>query len=132
MSKEKERELIKLKKEWYKKLKDRGFVDIEYFDNKMEPKDLLLGSSKFRQEQTTQTVEQEEEANLLYEGTYEYYARARALLHNITFIKEKDKIVWEMFSEGESLRKIGKQVGFSHPKVMSIIEKYKKLYKMVK
>ena len=43
----KSKELIKLQKEWYKKLEEDGFVDIERFNPRtMEPDDILKRSTQ--------------------------------------------------------------------------------------
>lgn len=124
----KTKELKKQQKVWYKKLKESGFEDIEYFDKDMEPKHLLRGGSKF----SPLTNEQENSMNYSsvgilneYEATVSYYDKARSLLHTIPFKNEQERLIWEMYSEGEAVRKIGKVVGFSHPKVLKIIKQIK-------
>ena len=41
----KSKELIRLQREWYKRLADEGFNDIENFDKNMEPEDILKRDS---------------------------------------------------------------------------------------
>jgi hypothetical protein len=120
----------KLQKQWYKKLKDEGFKDIEYFRNG-EPGEWLRGNSKFSDEESAlaMTPQEEERANINYQTTFEYYQAARGLLHNPNnFRSDIDYSVWELHSEGHSLRAIGKFMGFSHSKVMRIIDNYRKHY----
>lgn len=125
MSKDK---LINLQKEWYKKLKDEGFEDIEYFDKtSMEPQDWLKGNSKF-----SGTVSEDqkatETAEFNFNSTRDYFLAATHWLITGNFQSPIDKRIWELHSNGESLREIGEEIGYSHPKVLRIINKYKKQF----
>ena len=120
------KELKELQKEWYAKLKEEGFEDIEYFDSDLEPKDWLKGNSKFSpiwgDEQIAATHDQRESS-----GNLDYYLQATALLHKEdVFASDTEREIWEMHADGLSLRSIGKQVGFSHPKVMRIIKRIRR------
>ena len=121
----KEKEKLKLQKIWYKKLKDEGFEDLEYFDDQGKPQEWLKGNSKFSS-QEDETVQASDSSALEFECTLEYYLQAAHLLHTATFDNDIDRHIWFLHSEGESLRKIGNQVGYSHPKVLRIINKYRK------
>ncbi len=80
----------KLKKEWYKKLKDSGFNDIEKSTGQ-------IGRTK--PNVTNRNSDQ-------ISAIQEYYAMARSFLIDHNFVSEFEKIVWEYHSEGLSLRKI--------------------------
>ena len=116
----------KLQSEWYSKLKDEGFEDIEYLRDG-EPGEWLKGNSKFASEEAalSMSLEETDEADIIYSTTFDYYSQAAALLHTAEFESDIHQRVWEMHSEGLSYRKIGKAVGFSHPKVMRMVDKIK-------
>lgn len=119
-----------LQKDWYKKIKEDGFEDIEYFI-RGEPGDWLKGTSKFACEEAAllQTPKEEEIAQTHYNATFEYYNKARALWHEESnFANEIDRAVWLSHAEGKSFREIGREVNFSHSKVMRIVDKYRKTY----
>ena len=65
------KELIKLKKDWYKKLADSGWKDTEYFDADMEPRDI----------QKRDTYKHALEIRDKFVGTTNHYIYARQLLH---------------------------------------------------
>lgn len=88
------RELIRLQKEWYKKLQDEGFVDIERFDKRGNPSDIL----KFNFNIKGRDLEAEEE----------YYSICRAYLHTFKFKNKKEYEIWRLHSEGFSYNKICK------------------------
>lgn len=126
----KTKEFKKLQKEWYKKLKEYGFDDIEYF-KEGEPGEWLKGNSKFNSEEAALTMSPQEEdsAQLHYETTFDYYSSARALSDiESNFLDETERQVWEDHSNGMSFRAIGKRAGFSHSKVMRIIDKYRRIH----
>lgn len=84
-----------LKKVWYKKLAQSGFIDIETKSG------LLKGgstSSKFNNKtsRATQTAKQQ------------YYYMANELLNTHTFDSELDKAIWAYHAEGISVRDIAK------------------------
>lgn len=91
-------DLKKLQKEWYLKLQESGFIDIEQTEKEHSPfKD--WHSLKFRKV----SIDRKEE-------TEEYYARARALLWSHPFQDELHKKIWAYHSEGFSKRQIEKRV----------------------
>lgn len=116
-------DLIQEQKKWYELLAQSGFEDLEYFDSKMQPKDWMKGTSKFVPINEYNSVD---EPSLVYESTYEYYHQAEQSSKEIQFESEIDRQVWELHSMGISLRNIGKQLGFSHPKALRILNKYRK------
>lgn len=119
-------DLVKLKKEWYAKLEEDGFKDLEYFDSNMEPRDWMKGTSKFIM--TIPSMDEQSfvhEPSLVYQTTYDYYHAAQSSSADKDFADDSHKQIWELYASGLSLRKIAKIVGFSHPKVLRILNKYR-------
>lgn len=83
---------VNLQKRWYKKLKKLGFHDLESFDSKGDFWPLLSG------DKTKIT-----EARLINAKYYEY---AKDFYHKHSFRDEYEQTVWELHSEGHSLREI--------------------------
>ncbi len=107
----KNKELIKLQREWYKKLKDEGFEDTEYFDANFEPRDI----------QKKDTYKHALEIKDKYVSTSNHYTYARQLLHTGQIPEEK-KRVWELYSEGVPYRTIASEVQISFSAVKKIID----------
>ena len=82
-----------LKKEWYKKLKDSGFTDIEYEGGHIKAP--VFRSSRAK----TLTLAK-------IEAIQAYYLMATHFLNDHNFATETDRIVWLYHSEGLSIRKI--------------------------
>ncbi len=121
--------LVKLQKEWYKKLKDNGFNDLEYFDEVGQPKEWLKGTSKYQSPVSESHIEFLENAyednELIYSNTLDYYLAVSHSVDSIPFDNEVHKQIWELHGEGLSLREIAKIVNFSHPKVLRILNHYR-------
>jgi len=121
--------LVKLQKEWYKKLKDNGFNDLEYFDDAGQPKEWLKGTSKYQSPVSESHIEFLENAyednELIYNNTLDYYLGISHSIDVIPFDNEVHKQIWELHGEGLSLREIAKIVKFSHPKVLRILNHYR-------
>jgi hypothetical protein len=121
--------LVKLQKEWYKKLKDSGFDDLEYFDDAGQPKEWLKGTSKYQSPVSESHIEFLENAyednELIYNNTLDYYLAVSHSIDIIPFDNEVHKQIWELHGEGLSLREIAKIVKFSHPKVLRILNHYR-------
>lgn len=85
-------DLEKLKKIWYKKLKDSGFGDIEYDENWMKSC-LPRPNATIRDPLVRETVQA-------------YYNMASHFLNEYKFEEELDKVIWEYHTEGISPRNI--------------------------
>ena len=107
----KNKELIKLQREWYKKLKAEGFKDTEYFDTNMEPRDI----------QKKDTYKHSLEIRDRFIGTASHYTYARQLLHT-NHIPKESRRVWELYSEGTPYRTIASEVGISFSAVKKIVD----------
>jgi len=112
-----------LKKDWYKKLAEEGFEDIEYFDRDMNPKEWLKGPGNVYSDSGETPADKD--ALLDKTLTLDYYLAAASFLHTGKFDNDTEEFIWKAHSEGESLRKIAAKVGFSHPKVLRMVDKYR-------
>lgn len=111
------KDLADLQREWYQKLKDDGFKDIEYFDANMNPQDMMYReATKF----AVASID-------TFTSTEQYYIEARQFLHSYSFSTDIDKQIWELHSDGVSYRKIAIQLQTYYPKVFKTINKYKKI-----
>lgn len=117
----KSKDFVRLQKEWYKKLKQSGFNDLEYIDGDGNVLDWMRGSSKF----VSTERDNVHVPSLLYSNTLDYYLNMGEKLENIEFESEEHKYIFSLHVEGLSLRKIAALVSFSHVKVLRIINKYK-------
>ena len=81
-----------LQKQWYKKLKDEGFQDIEASNAEMFPRP---GRSHVSDDSPDKIL-----------AIMEYYSMARSFLIDHEFKSEKHKTIWEYHSEGMSVREI--------------------------
>lgn len=90
----------KLRKTWYKKLKESGFKDIEFND------DTLAGnhSSTFYRNIPNHTKLQN--PKVVWEAKLEYYTMAEHFLNEHKFENSLEKIIWEYHSNGLSIRSI--------------------------
>ena len=94
MEKSKGREMLRLQKLWYKKLKDEGFCDIEAMDKEGSMDSPMM----------TQTM-----SGIAYRydpSVEEYYRLARHFLYQGAFESDMAKHCWELHSEGTSYREI--------------------------
>jgi len=79
-------ELKSLQDEWYKKLEESGFHDIE------SPSGLLRSRTVPHNMETKTEIEQD--------AIFEYYSMCTAFLWNHKFEKPLDRIIWEYYSNG--------------------------------
>lgn len=83
----------KLQAEWYGKLAESGFYDIEYANGSIQsgtPRSTKAKDPSLRQ------------------ATEEYYYMSYHFLTDHTFANELEKVIWEYYSEGLSIRDICK------------------------
>lgn len=94
-----EDDLKVLKKIWYKKLKDSGFQDIEDINS---PRELLKTwhSNYFMRKYTPDE----------FEAKASYYRRCSHFLYDYSFDSDRERLVWELHSEGLSFRDIAKRL----------------------
>lgn len=108
------KELKKLQKQWYQKLKATGFEDIEEFDS---PRQMLKRWAK--QDFLNMTDAKIEERRL-------YYQEADYFLEWYTFTDPVDKIIWELHAAGKTVREIEKLINLAKSSVHLRINKMKR------
>lgn len=89
-TKTKRNEYLKIKDEWYKKLKASGFNDIEHKDGSINP-------SHIRRQQ---------KHPIYREAIQEYYYMCYHFLHEYAFPNEIERVIWEYHTEGVGVRDI--------------------------
>lgn len=100
MSSPNNKDFAALKKEWYNKLKETGFEDIEQDDNYLKS--------------WTSSLVKARNKGSYSESKAEYYRIASHFLHDHAFVSKKEQFIWERHSEGISIRNIAialKQAG---------------------
>lgn len=90
---------IKLQKEWYKKLADSGFKDIEEFDE-------VRGSAAI----SFLKRSCKDLAKKYNDTTFFYYQLCRDFLSHGFFLSKIDHKIWQLHSEGVSIREILKEL----------------------
>lgn len=83
---------LELQKQWYKKLKDTGFEDIEQDEEKLKNRTALQNLSKY--EPITAAAKEE------------YYRLAGQFLYEYEFSNDRERVIWELHSDGNSIEKI--------------------------
>lgn len=91
----------KLQDEWYKKLQDSGFDDIEHEDGK-----LRTGPNNNFESQVIN-------ASMHVEAKTEYFRQAGFFLHDHKFQDDFDRLVWGLHTRGLSVREIVKALKFN-------------------
>lgn len=89
------KEFLALQRKWYKKAEKSGFEDIEQPDE-----NLKIWSYRF--------VKACENDPTLHQSKEEYYRLAGSFLHEHLFKDQKSRLIWQMHSEGVSIRNIVK------------------------
>lgn len=112
----------KLQKEWYAKLKESGFKDIENPDDQDAPLNSIEGSSEFSKRI----------ARWSKDLRREYFRDAESFLETGFFDSQKEEMIWRLHSTGISIRKTIRflsEAGFKKPLsfwyVREVIVKYK-------
>lgn len=87
----------KLKKEWYEKLKQDEFKDIEGFkESNVQLRTIQMELDRHKNFQSKEA----------YEATLNYYQWARSKASEGRFKSPEDRLIWENHAEGLSRRKI--------------------------
>lgn len=100
----KSKEFKELQKEWYKKLKDSGFRDVE--KNERE----LIAPSEIAPE--------------TFEETVAYYRMARRFLEDHDFVSPFNAAVWFLHCEGLSAREIAREFRRSNSTISTLVSLY--------
>lgn len=88
----KTKEFKKLQAEWYSKLEDEGFQDVE-----QDEEHLKRWTSSFFKTRYNPT---------LWKAKEEYYRAAGHFLHDYKFSNDTEKLIWELHGEAMSIRNI--------------------------
>lgn len=92
------RKLLKIRREWYAKLRSSGFSDIEHTDEKTG----VTGDFAFLKQH------QQAVAKAFNPATENFYRLARSFLEHYTFSSAMERYMWELYTEGTSYRKMQK------------------------
>lgn len=101
----------KLKKEWYQKLRDSGFTDIEDCDSEREL--LIRWDSVYIINRYTPDS---------YRAIRHYFVLASQLLHEYDFENEFERKVWSLHADGFSIREIAKIAETKTGKVYKVVK----------
>lgn len=128
-----------LKKKWYDKLSKKGFEDIE--QDEVHLKQYSGKTSLSADTQRTNESGQELELDPLYylpwtkldeTSKYEYYSMCRQFLSTYKFKNKKERIVFELHTEGESIRIIADKVKSYRRKVHETLQRLVKVMRNVR
>lgn len=103
--------LKKLQKQWYKKLKAKGFKDVEYENGVLKVYDSLHFNNNYSPESFTEKQR--------------YYQLASQLVKHHPWNNSRDKQVWYYHSEGKTLKDISDLTQVPLKTVQRIVEKYR-------
>lgn len=146
------KKFLKLQKQWYKKLAQSGFDDLEKVaDNGISSlKQWGFGTSSttnsLRQRKEIKHVESEEEHTEIsmifeedrqhFDSTLDYYRAVGFFLYQFKFKSDLDKEIWDLHSNGAELQeicfKILKDKKFSHSSEVRLLAQIKISFKRLK
>jgi len=117
---QKTKEFNKLQEKWYKKLKDKGFDDIETSDGRLKK----WASSHIKR----QILENGLDVTLsLINAKTEYFRAAESFLYDHKFSSSYEKRIWKMHTEGKTIRGIAKVLDVSSWEIFQVIKGLKNL-----
>lgn len=96
------RKFMRLQRQWYAKLKKKGFNDIEKDNN---PQSLLSNKGNGYASVAKHPYN--------FEETQNFYRLASWFLHEYEFKSKKDQKIWELFCEGKTIRFISAEIKLS-------------------
>jgi FixJ family two-component response regulator len=109
--------LIKLQREWYGKLKQSGFEDIEYLVDGYGVADFIKKPSGIFKKMSYDD----------FTATESYYILARQFLHHYQFPTDRDQFIWSQHADGCSSRCIAKSVKTTHSTILKVINHFKEV-----
>jgi hypothetical protein len=92
----KSKEFLKLQEKWYKKLKSDGFEDIEQDEEHLTVWHTHLFNQNYD--------------DVKFQAKEDYYRAAGHFLHDYPFKNKKERLIWQLHSEGISIRHIVKKL----------------------
>lgn len=104
-----------LKDKWYAKLKNTGFVDHERANGR-----LIESEPDYRAASLSQRA-----------SIQQYYSNAKSVLHEYTFKNARQRQIWDLHTDGLSIRKIGKEIGLGRTAVHAVIQRIQRENKLV-
>lgn len=119
------KEFLALRDEWYKKLKDTGFSDIEQNDDNPGK----VGGN-LKHWDSTVFSKGNHSAPGVFADRQRYFELAGHFLHEHKFTESSEKRVWELHSQGLSIREIARAIkkkSLAKDSVFRIIKKLKDL-----
>lgn len=114
------RDLGRLRREWYGRLRDEGFRDIESIldDGSTAP----LIATSIRTDRGSRLVREPDAC----EATSYYFSRAGAFLASYSFGSDVDRDVWSLHVEGASFRRIGRELGIPTKRAFDIVHRLRR------
>lgn len=104
---------LKLQQQWYNKLKKKGFVDIEHDEDHLK-----LSSERFVVRNSGAYANP-----TLTSAKFEYYNNCRKFMSTYLFKNKREKEIFEMHTEGISIRDIATKTRLSRRKVHETIKR---------
>jgi len=123
-------QLKKLIKEWDRKLKDSGFVDIE--NRKTGMLITWAGSISCDDKHAMQKANYGYTSLVWKESQAEYYRIASQCLHDRDFRNELEREIWELHVDGHSYKEISKKINVTLDKARRTIERLAKEFGLKK
>src|SRR5271166_5977613 len=119
-----------LQAKWYKKLEKEGFEEIEQEDGNLKHWSSRVFAAKFNGVFF-------EDKKSYYESVETYYRTAGHFLNEYDFKSDKDRLIWELHSEGFSVREIvltmkKKNFKVTTKKVYNVVKNLAKIMKGIK
>lgn len=112
-----DKDFLALQQQWYSKLNDSGFKDIEKTFSNGNISRFVKLSCRIDPKRHPYIID----------STYSYYSLSTEFLHAHEFASPQDKEVWELYSEGWSYRQIQKATTLNLQKIFKTVKKYEKL-----
>lgn len=103
-----------LTREWYTRLRESGFQDIEYLDR--------ANGSEFSRTRGSLARDYARDSKRHKESTAEYYRIAGWFLHDYSFRKARDRDIWALYADGQTIREIRMLTGWGVGTVHRVIK----------
>lgn len=107
---------LKLQRKWYERLRKEGFEDIETLLPNGQMGQLLKNKGNITRVQSDYASIQ-----------YDYFALARRFGQH-SKLSQQERSTWNLYANGMTIRKIGKELGKSASSVYRLIKKLKKKF----
>lgn len=117
----KTREFKALQKQWYRKLKNEGFRDIELDSDLEQTHDQYTKDWPGNRLKTLQASDYTASTSLQDHPTTKYYSLAQDTRLTYSFKTQLDRRVWDLHTSGFTNQAVADRVGVSKKKVFTII-----------